>query len=248
MSCTADLKGLGIMPTDDDPRFNDLLAALPAADFDRLRTGLTGVDLAQGQALVESGEALQYAYFPTTAVLSLVCVLEDGSATEAAVVGFEGIVGVMLALSGASSPLRVVVQSAGRAWRAERTFMRDEFARAGAVQQLVLAFAQALMLQIAQTAACNRRHSIEQQLCRWLLLMFDRIPSDELHMTQETMAQMLGVRREGVTEAASKLQSAGLIRYGRGRIQLMDRIGLETCACECYRVVKEQYTRLLPAK
>lgn len=234
------------MLPDDDPRRNGLLAALPPEDFERLRPGLELIELPQGQALYESGGPLQYAYFPTTAVLSLVCVLEDGTATEAAVVGFEGLVGVMLAMGGGSSPLRVVVQSGGRAYRAERGVILDEFARAGAPQQLVLAFAQALMLQIAQTAACNRRHTIEQQLCRWLLQLFDRLPSDELHMTQEGMAHLLGVRREGVTEAAGKLQSAGLIRYGRGRVQLTDRPGLEARGCECYRVIRDQYKRLLP--
>ena len=234
------------MATDHDARLNSLLAALPAADFKRLRTGLELVELPQGHALYESGDSLQYAYFPTTAIMSLVCMLEDGSSTEAAVVGFEGLIGVMLMMGASTSPLRVVVQSAGHAYRAKRKLVTEEFAKGGTAQQLVLSYAQALMVQIAQTAACNRRHTVEQHLCRWLLMLFDRLRSGELHMTQEQMAQLLGVRREGVTEVAGKLQAAGLIHYGRGRIELADRPGLEARVCECYRVVKSEYARLLP--
>lgn len=245
-SRTADRDTISLPIGELGPRHNRLLAALPAADLDRLRGILEPVRLRPAQVLYESDGALKHAYFPTSAVLSLVCVFKDGSSAEAAVVGCDGSIGVIMAPDGARSPLRVVVQGAGGAYRAERSVLQREFARAGALQQLILRHGQALMMQIAQTAACNRRHTVEQQLCRRLLLVSDRSQSEELHMTHEQIAQLLGVRREGVTEAAGKLQGAGLIQCGRGRVRLASRSGLEARACECYRAVRSQYALLLP--
>jgi CRP-like cAMP-binding protein len=197
--------------------------------------------------LYESGDTLGYVYFPTTAIVSLLYVMEDGASAEIAVVGLEGVVGVSLFMGGLSTPSRAVVQSAGQGFRLRAQIMKDEFDRAGPVLHLLLRYTQALITQMSQTAVCNRHHSLDQQLCRWLLLSLDRLRGNELVMTQELIANMLGVRREGVTEGALKLQKAGLIRYVRGRITVLDRPGLELSTCECYAVVKKEYDRLLPS-
>lgn len=198
-----------------------------------------------GEVLYESGAPLPHVYFPTTAIVSLLYVLEDGASAEIAVVGNEGILGISLFMGGDTTPSRAVVQSAGHGYRLKAELLKREFNRAGPVLRLLLRYTQALITQMTQTAVCNRHHSIEQQLCRWLLLSLDRLSSDSLVMTQELIANMLGVRREGVTEAAGNLQRAGLIRYSRGRIEVLDRIGLENAVCECYAVVKKEYDRLL---
>jgi len=199
-----------------------------------------------GQALYESGSQLRYVYFPTTAIVSLLYVMEDGRSAEIAVVGNEGIVGVSLFMGGETTSSRAVVQSAGDAYRLKGRVLKQEFERAGPMQHLLLRYTQALLTQMAQTAVCNRHHSLDQQLCRWLLLSLDRLASDELTMTQELIANMLGVRREGVTEAAGNLQSAGLIHYRRGHITVLNRSGLEARVCECYHVVRKEFHRLLP--
>jgi CRP-like cAMP-binding protein len=231
-----------------DPVQNHLLAALPAAERARLFPHLEPVPMTLGDALYESGTQLSHVYFPTDCIVSLLYVMEDGASAEIAVVGSEGIVGIALFMGGESTPSRAVVQSAGRAYRLKAEWLKAEFARSGAVQHLLLRYTQALITQMAQTAVCNRHHSVDQQLCRWLLLSLDRLSSNELSMTQELMANMLGVRREGVTEAAGKLQNAGLIQYKRGRITVLDRRRLEERACECYGVVKREFDRLLPDK
>jgi len=228
------------------PRQNDLLAALPAADYERLLPHLEQVPLELGRALYESGSHQGYVNFPTTSIVSLLYVMEDGSSAEIAVVGNEGLVGIALFMGGESTPSRAVVQSAGYGYRLRAGVLQSEFARGGALQHLLLRYTQALITQMAQTAVCNRHHAVEQQLCRWLLLSLDRLPSNELIMTQELIANMLGVRREGVTEAAGKLQAEGLIHYSRGKITVLDRPKLETRVCECYVVVKREYDRLLP--
>lgn len=232
-------------PPHDDPRQNDLLAALPMDEYQRLAPDLEKVDLVLGDSLVESGQAMQHVYFPTDSIVSLLCVMEDGDSTEIAVVGAEGIVGISLFMGGETTPSRAIVQSAGTAYRLKGHLLKDEFYRAGALQGLLLRYTQALLTQMAQTAVCNRHHSLDQQLCRWLLLSLDRLPTNELLMTQELIANMLGVRREGVTESAGKLQKAGLISYHRGRITILDRPGLEARVCECYAVVRKEYERLL---
>jgi CRP-like cAMP-binding protein len=229
-----------------DPRTNHLLAALPASDWKRWLPMLEPVTLALGEVLYESGGTLSHVYFPTSSIVSLLYVMENGAAAEIAVVGFEGIVGISLFMGGESTPSRAVVQSAGQAWRLPAAAIKSEFKRAP-VLHLLLRYTQALITQMAQTAVCNRHHSLDQQLCRWLLLSLDRLQGNELAMTQELIANMLGVRREGVTEAALKLQQAGLIRYARGRITVLDRPGLQQRSCECYAVVKTEYDRLLPA-
>ncbi len=229
-----------------DPTQNHLLAALPAAEWQRWQTRLEAVDMPLGQVLYKSGGTLSHVYFPTTAIVSLLYVMENGSSAEIAVVGNEGIVGVSLFMGGESTPSRAVVQSAGRGYRLQAAAMKQEFERAGPVLHLLLRYTQALITQMSQTAVCNRHHSLDQQLCRWLLLSLDRLQGSELVMTQELIANMLGVRREGVTEGALKLQKAGLIRYARGRITVLDRGGLEQRTCECYAVVKKEYDRLLP--
>jgi CRP-like cAMP-binding protein len=198
-----------------------------------------------GEALYEPGVQLEHVYFPTTAIISLLYVTSDGSSAEIAIVGNDGLVGVALFMGGESTPSRAVVQSEGWAYRLKGTFLKNEFEVAGELRHVLLRYTQALLTQMAQTAVCNRHHTIDQQLCRWLLLSLDRIESDELTMTQELIANMLGVRREGVTEAAGKLQSSGLIRYSRGRITVVDRAGLEACCCECYDVVKRESDRLM---
>jgi len=228
------------------PQHNCLLAALPNVDLERLQSHLTLVSLPLGTALYESGVALQHGYFPIDSIVSLLYVMADGASAEIAVVGNDGVVGVSLFMGGETTPSRAVVQSAGHAYRLEAERLKAEFLRAGALQQLLLRYTQALLTQMAQTAVCNRRHSLDQQLCRWLLLSLDRLPSNELVMTQELIANMLGVRREGVAEAAGKLQDSGLIQYSRGRIVVLDRAGLEAQTCECYAVVKKESDRLLP--
>jgi CRP-like cAMP-binding protein len=208
---------------------------------------LEWVDMPLGHVLYESGKTLSHVYFPTTSIVSLLYVMENGASAEIAVVGNEGLVGVSLFMGGGSTPSRAVVQSAGEGFRLSAQAMKDEFDRAGPVLHLLLRYTQALITQMAQTAVCNRHHSLDQQLCRWLLLSLDRLSGNELVMTQELIANMLGVRREGVTEGALKLQEAGLIKYARGRITVLSRPGLEKRTCECYAVVKKEYDRLLPA-
>ena len=230
-----------------DRNVNHLLAALPNLVTSRWLAHLEDVELSLGQVLYESGGTLSHVYFPTTAIVSLLYVMENGASAEIAVVGNEGIVGISLFMGGESTPSRAVVQSAGRGLRLKAQILKDEFNQAGPVLHLLLRYTQALITQMAQTAVCNRHHSLDQQLCRWLLLSLDRLQGDELVMTQELIANMLGVRREGVTEGALKLQQAGLIRYARGRITVLDRGGLEKRTCECYAVVKSEYDRLLPA-
>jgi CRP-like cAMP-binding protein len=229
-----------------DPRQNQLLAALPESAWQRWRPNLEPVTLTLGQVLYESGDTLGHVYFPTTAIVSLLYVMENGASAEIAVVGLEGMVGVSLFMGGESTTNRAVVQSAGKGFRLHAQAMKDEFNRAGPVLHLLLRYTQALITQMAQTAVCNRHHSLDQQLCRWLLLSMDRLRGNELVMTQELIANMLGVRREGVTEGALKLQKAGLIRYARGHITVLDRPALERATCECYAVVKNEYERLLP--
>jgi CRP-like cAMP-binding protein len=231
-----------------EPRDNFLLAALPDPEWLRWIPMLEKVDMPLGQVLYESGATLTHVYFPTTSIVSLLYVMENGASAEIAVVGNEGLVGVSLFMGGESTPSRAVVQSAGHGFRLKSQLMKDEFNRAGPVLHLLLRYTQALITQMAQTAACNRHHSLDQQLCRWLLLSLDRLRSNELAMTQGLIANMLGVRREGVTEAALKLQEARLISYARGRITVLDRAGLEKRTCECYEVVKHEYDRLLPEK
>jgi CRP-like cAMP-binding protein len=234
------------MPGPHDPRQNHLLAALPGEESARLFPHLELVTMPLGETVCESGIPMRHVYFPTTAIVSLLYVMEDGASAEIAVVGNEGIVGVSLFMGGETTTSRAVVQSAGHAYQLQGQLLKDAFFRAGPMQRLLLRYTQALLTQMAQTAVCNRHHSVDQQLCRWLLLSLDRLPSDELTMTQELIANMLGVRREGVTEAAGKLQRAGLIRYRRGRITVLDRPGLEASVCECYKVVKKEFERLLP--
>jgi len=234
------------MSATHDPRQNHLMRALPASECERLIPHLELVPMPLGDVLYESGSQLRYVYFPTTSIVSLLYVLEDGASAEIAVVGNDGMVGVALFMGGETTPSRAVVQSAGHAYRLRGQVLKDEFHRAAALQHLLLRYTQALLTQMAQTAGCNRHHSIDQQLCRWLLLSLDRLPSPHLAMTQELIANMLGVRREGVTEAAGKLQVDGLISYSRGRITVLDRPRLEARACECYQVVRKEFDRLLP--
>ncbi len=233
------------MSTRNSPSQNHLLAALPAAEFESLEPHLELVQLHLGEMLYEPGSQLKYAYFPTTAIVSLHYVMESGASSESAGVGNEGVVGVSLFMGGDTTSSSAVVQTAGCAYRLESRKLMQEFNRGGLFQRLLLRYTQALMTQMSQTAACNRHHSVEQQLCRWLLLTLDRLPSNELVMTQELIAHMLGVRREGITEAAGKLQHAGVISYRRGHIAVLDRAGLEARVCECYAVVKTELDRLL---
>jgi CRP-like cAMP-binding protein len=234
------------MPRPHDPSQNHLLAALPVDECARLLPNLEWVALPLGKLLSEPGEQMRHVYFPTTAIVSLLYVMEDGASAEIAVVGNEGIVGVSLFMGGETTTSRAVVQSAGHGYRLSGQLLKDAFFRAGPMQRLLLRYTQALLTQMAQTAVCNRHHSVDQQLCRWLLLSLDRLSSNELVMTQELIANMLGVRREGVTEAAGKLHQAGLIEYHRGHITVLDRPGLEARVCECYAVVKKEFDRLLP--
>src|SRR5512135_671236 len=233
------------MSAPHSPRQNHLLAALCDEEMDRLAAHLELVPMALGQILYEPGEQMRYAYFPTTAIVSLHYVMESGASAETAGVGNEGVVGIALFMGGETTPSSAVVQTAGYGYRLESRWLKQEFARGGLMQRLLLRYTQALITQMTQTAACNRHHSIEQQLCRWLLLTLDRVSTRELVMTQELVASMLGVRREGITEAAGNLQRAGVIRYRRGHISVLQRAGLESGACECYAVVKREFARLL---
>ena len=233
------------MGVSHSPQQNRLLAALPETEFKRLLPELELVSMPLGQVLYESGGRLRHLYFPTTSIVSLLYVMQDGASAEIAVVGNEGILGVSLFMGGETTPSRAIVQSAGHGYRLKANLLKEEFRRAGPVMDLLLRYTQALITQMAQTAVCNRHHSIEQQLCRWLLLSLDRLSTLELKMTQELIANMLGVRREGVTEAAGNLQRAGIIRYSRGRITVLSRERLEHAVCECYGVVKQEFDRLL---
>ena len=228
------------------PTQNDLLAALSAAELKRLRAHLELVDMPLGEVVYESGRHIDHVYFPTTCIVSLLYVLENGASAEIAVVGHEGVVGISLFMGGETTPSRAVVQSAGHAYRLPGQMIKSEFTRGGAMQHLMLRYTQSLITQMAQTAVCNRHHSVDQQLCRWLLLSIDRLSVPEITMTQELIANMLGVRREGVTEAAGKLQKAGVISYRRGHIKVLNRLKLEAMSCECYEVVRRETARLLP--
>ena len=228
------------------PQENYLFLALPDEARERVFPHLERVSMPLGQVLYESGASLQHVYFPTDSIISLLYVMEDGASAEIAVVGNEGMVGVALFMGGETTPNRAIVQSAGFAYRLRGQVLKQEFSRSGAMQHLLLRYTQALLTQMAQTAVCNRHHSVDQQLCRWLLLSLDRLATNQLTMTQELIANMLGVRREGVTEAAGKLQASGIIRYSRGRITVLDRPKLERACCECYAVVKQEFDRLLP--
>lgn len=226
---------------------SDLLSSFPEQSWQKIAPFLEQVELKLGQVLYESGSGIHHVFFPTTAIVSLLYVLEDGASTEISVVGREGLVGIALYMGGDSTSTRAVVQSAGSAYRLRASVIQDEFNAAGPVMHLLLRYTQALIAQMSQTAVCNRHHTLDQQLCRWLLLSLDRLRSLDLVMTQELIANMLGVRREGVTEAASRLQRMGFISYARGHIKVLDRPGLEERVCECYAVVKKEYERLLPA-
>ena len=236
------------MPIVHQAQQNHLLAALPEQDFARIEPHLKLVTMTLGEVLYESGSPMRHVYFPSTAIVSLLYTLVDGASAEIAVIGNEGMIGVSLFMGGETTTNRAVVQSAGHAYRLPSQALKDEFILAGPFQHLMLRFTQALITQMAQTAVCNRHHSVDQQLCRWLLLSLDRLASNDLVMTQELIANMLGVRREGVTEAAGKLQQAGLINYSRGHITVKDRAGVEARCCECYMVVKTECDRLLPTR
>jgi CRP-like cAMP-binding protein len=242
-----EMPGTPTVPAKHSPRQNRLLAALPAADYERLVPDLELVPLPLGWAVYEAGGKLGYVYFPTNSIISLLYVMKDGASAEIAVTGNDGLVGIALFMGGETTPSRAVVQSAGYGYRLRAAVLKKEFDQGGRLQYLALRYTQALITQMAQTAVCNRHHSVEQQLCRWLLLSLDRLSSNELSMTQELIANMLGVRREGVTEAAGNLQKSGLIHYSRGHITVLDRSKLEKRVCECYAVVKKEFDRLLPA-
>ena len=229
------------------PRQNQLLEALPDDEWARWLPDLERIDMPLGMVLYESGAKLSHVYFPTTSVVALLYMMENGATSQIAMVGHEGLVGISLFMGGITTPSRAVVQSAGQGYRLQAHLMLQEFNRAGPVMHLLLRYTQALITQMTQTAVCNRHHALDQQLCRWLLLTLDRLRTNELVMTQELIAHMLGVRREGVTEAAGHLQEAGLISYRRGHITVLDRDGLEQRTCECYAVIKKEYDRLLPA-
>ncbi|WP_426176405.1 Crp/Fnr family transcriptional regulator [Massilia sp. TWR1-2-2] len=233
------------MSSKQDPNQNHLMAALLDADFDRLSPHLELIPMKLGDVLYESGDKVQYVYFPTSAIISLHYLLENGGSSEIAGVGNEGVLGISTFMGGDSTPSRAVVQTGGFGYRLPATILMEEFNRAGPVMRLLLRYTQALLTQMSQTAVCNRHHTVEQQLCRWLLLTLDRLSSNELTMTQELIANMLGVRREGVTEAAGRLQGYGYISYRRGHITVLDRKGLEQDVCECYGVVKKEFARLL---
>jgi CRP-like cAMP-binding protein len=232
-------------PKPNEPVENRLLAALPAAEYERIRALLRPVEFSLGEVVYEFAGQLDYVFFPTTSIISLLYTMENGTSAEMGLTGNDGVVGIALFMGGGTMPNRAVVQSAGGALRMKAKVLQDEFALGGKFQQLLLRYTQALITQISQTAVCNRLHSVEEQLCRWLLLSHDRLQTDELIMTQELIADMLGVRREGVTVAAGRLQDAGAISYVRGHIQILDRPKLEETVCECYRVVKEEFERLL---
>jgi CRP-like cAMP-binding protein len=236
------------MSSPQTPKQNHVLAALPEADYARLAPDLELIPMPLGWAVYESGGHMNYVYFPTTSIVSLLYVMEDGASAEIAIAGNCGLVGISLFTGGESTPSRAVVQNAGHGYRLRASVLKREFAMGGNLQHLALHYTQALITQMAQTAVCNRHHALDQQLCRWLLLSLDRLQSNELVMTQELIANMLGVRREGVTEAAGKLQADGLIHYSRDHIKVLDRARLEQRVCECYSVVKKEYERLLPYK
>ena len=236
-----------IAPPIFHPGQNDLIAAFNGKEWSLIADHLELVGLPLGEVLYEPGITMRYVYFPISAIISLLYVMEDGYSAEIAVVGKEGLLGIPLLLGGESTSSRAVVQSGGYGFRIKAELLKNEFNRCGVIHDVLLRYTQALMTQMTQTAACNRHHSLEQQLCRWLLLSLDRLPTNKLLMTQELIASMLGVRRAGVTEVAGKLQRAGLIKYRRGHIEVTDRDGLETKVCECYAVVKKEYDRLLPA-
>jgi CRP-like cAMP-binding protein len=233
------------MVTPQSPNQNHLLAALPTAEYERIAFHLELISMPLGDVLYESGGQLQHVYFPTTAILSLHYIMENGASAEIAGVGNEGVLGVSLFLGGNTTPSQATVHTAGHGYRLKARLMMEEFDRSGPMMRLMLRYTQALMTQMSQTAVCNRHHSVEQQLCRWLLLTLDRLPTNELTITQELIASMLGVRREGITETAGNLQREGLISYRRGHITVIDRAGLESYACECYNVVKNEFYRLL---
>ena len=233
------------MDTPQSPNQNYLLAALPTAEFERIAPHLELVAMPLGEVLYESSGQLQHVYFPTTAIVSMHYVMENGASSEIAGVGNEGVLGISLFMGGNTTPSRAIVQTAGHGYQLKARLLMEEFNRGGVMQHLLLRYTQALMTQVSQTAVCNRHHAVEQQLCRWLLLTLDRLPSNELTMTQELIASMLGVRREGITEAAGHLQQAGFNRYRRGHITVLDRSGLESRVCECYAVVKNEHDRLL---
>jgi len=228
------------------PKQNHILDALPAADYARLLPHLELIPMPLGWAVYEAGGQMRYLYFPTTSIVSLLYVLENGASAEIAITGNEGLVGISLFMGGESTPSRAVVQSKGNGYRLRASVLKTEFALGGSLQYLSLRYTQALITQMAQTAVCNRHHTLDQQLCRWLLLSLDRLPGNELLMTQELISNMLGVRREGVTAAAGKLQADGLVKYSRGHIVVLDRPKLEKRVCECYAVVKKEFDRLLP--
>ena len=239
---------LELMTRAPDPRENQILSALPQMEHDRLLPHLKLVNMPLGMVLYESGAALRHIYFPTNSIVSLLYILKDGATAEIAVVGNEGAIGVSLFMGGETTPSRAIVQSAGQAYRLSGLRLKEEFNRHGEMLHILLRYTQSLLTQMFQTAVCNRHHSLEQQLCRWLLLSLDRLPSNELKMTQVLIANMLGVRREGVTEAAGKLQSLGVIRYSRGKITVLDRPKLESLSCECYAVVRKESDRLMGAR
>ena len=234
------------MSSPHSPKQNHLLDALPAADYARLLPHLELIPMPLGWAVYEAGGQMRYLYFPTTSIVSLLYVLENGASAEIAITGNEGLVGISLFMGGETTPSRAVVQSKGNGYRLRASVLKTEFALGGSLQYLSLRYTQALITQMAQTAVCNRHHTLDQQLCRWLLLSLDRLPGNELLMTQELISNMLGVRREGVTAAAGKLQADGLVKYSRGHIVVLDRPKLEKRVCECYAVVKKEFDRLLP--
>ena len=236
------------MSSPHTPKQNHLLDALPAPDYARLLPDLEPIAMPLGWALYESGVHMNYVYFPTTSIVSLLNVMENGASAEIAITGNEGLIGISLFMGGESTPSRAVVQSEGHGYRLIASILKREFELGGPLQHLLLRYTQALITQMSQTAVCNRHHSVDQQLCRWLLLSLDRLPGNELRITQELIANMLGVRREGVTEAAGHLQADGLIHYSRGKIIVLDRPKLERRVCECYAVVKKEFERLLPYK
>jgi CRP-like cAMP-binding protein len=236
---------MSVTKHNDNARMNHLLAALPVDEFARLAPDLEPVSLPFGKVIYESGEQLEYIYFPTTAIISLLYIMENGSTAEIGMAGNDGLVGVALFMGGSTTPSRAVVQSAGNAFRLRAKTLQTVFGSAGLFQKILLRYTQALMTQISQTAVCNRLHSVEQQLCRWLLVNYDLLQTNKLTMTHDLIANMLGVRREGVSIAAGHLQKQGLIKYVRGTITILDRRGLESAACECYQVVKDEYDRLL---
>ena len=244
MSSTAKEEEAPKSDNQDDPLLNHLLAALPADELARLLPNLQSVSLSLGKVIYESGEKMEYVYFPTTAIISLLYIMENGSTAEIGVVGNDGLVGIALFMGGDTTPNRAVVQSAGRAFKMKAKVLQAEFVRAGQFHNLLLRYTQALITQISQTAVCNRLHSVDQQLCRWLLLSHDRLPSDRLIMTHDLIANMLGVRREGITHAAKRLQDSGYISYIRGDMTILNRKGLEANVCECYQVVRKEYDRL----